>query len=1099
MSANPSITPSQRLDKMVEYYLANVISSQDGQLEMEVKFGTKRMKNISKITRNQFDSVAKRFTSLGFVASASQHMLRINTEYDDGSRGPNVRTTISGLSAISTYCRTEQIGGLAAFEQKYNGSIANDVRNVDFDDFNFRVSLNKEKMLDAGRGITKMIEEKWGELRKQYRLMNRITFKHSDYPLKIDLSIVKSSRAASTFNDSGVVNSPEFYEIEIEVDNTKVIADAETLDPEVLGVKIRKAIKNVLSGLQYTNYPVSINEQTGVINDYQQMLFPNGVPKQRTKVAFVGPSSYTLQLENIVELDTDGQDSNIPNIRDYYTVTDKADGDRKLMFIANNGHIYLLDTNMNVQFTGAITKKKELGGTLIDGEHIQYDKNGMYINLYAAFDIYYVSGKDQRQNAFYKVKEDKKNKSKVHRYQGLVDTLKQIDPVSVVNGESSPLRIQSKIFVSGEGHGIFDACQEVLKRVDDSDYEYNTDGLIFTPSKLGVGADKPEQQLGAPQKIAWKHSFKWKPPEYNTIDFLVKLERRSNGEELVGNIFKTGTNLTQQNQLIQYKTAVLHVGFYEEWDGYPDAFQDVINGKIPEQANRGKSSNYVAKRFYPTNPYDRDAAICNLMMSEGANGKSVLKTMEGEVIEDEMVVEFSYHPSEEIGWRWKPLRVRYDKTADTGGARYGNAYHVANSNWHSIHNPVTQNMLSTKKGIPKEVSFNEDVYYNRASGTKSYTTGLRKYHNWVKSNLISKVAKSGYTLIDLAVGKGGDITKWTSAKLKFVFGIDYSQDNIENRIDGACARYLNALKRGHRVPKSLFVQGDSSVNIRNMEGIFEEKGKNVVGSIFGSLVREDAIGAAVNDAYEIGKDGFDICSIQFAIHYMFKSPSKLHGFLRNVSETTKIGGFFIGTTYDGSEIFKMLRNKAKGESETIFESGEKIWQVTKEYDQDKFLADSTSLGYAIDVYQETINKAFTEYLVNFSYLTSVMRNYGFEPDKNLIKNHGFKEIYAIYSKSIKNDKRQSSMNDHEKKISFLNRVFVFKKVRNVDAEQVSDNMINGSIQEEDELADEVAGEDTNELAGEDEQSDESKAAEKSIRTTRKNRSAESTNTTRKNV
>ena len=128
-------------------------------------------------------------------------------------------------------------------------------------------------------------------------------------------------------------------------------------------------------------------------------------------------------------------------------------------------------------------------------------------------------------------------------------------------------------------------------------------------------------------------------------------------------------------------------------------------------------------------------------------------------------------------------------------------------------------------------------------------------------------------------------------------------------------------------------------------------------------------------------NGFDVCSIQFAIHYMFESSSKLHNFLRNVSETTKIGGFFIGTSYDGSKIFHMLKDKEKGESVTVQESGEQIWQVTKQYENDEFVANSSSLGYAIDVYQETITKVFTEYLVNYDYLANVLRNYGFEPGK----------------------------------------------------------------------------------------------------------------------
>jgi len=35
------------------------------------------------------------------------------------------------------------------------------------------------------------------------------------------------------------------------------------------------------------------------------------------------------------------------------------------------------------------------------------------------------------------------------------------------------------------------------------------------------------------------------------------------------------------------------------------------------------------------------------------------------------------------------------------------------------------------------------------------------------------------------------------------------------------------------------------------------------------------------------------------------------------------------------------------------------------------------LGYAIDIYQETINKTFREYLVNFNYLNRILENYGF--------------------------------------------------------------------------------------------------------------------------
>ena len=46
---------------------------------------------------------------------------------------------------------------------------------------------------------------------------------------------------------------------------------------------------------------------------------------------FIGPSSYTLQMSNIGEV---SPEETLPNIRNNYTVTDKADGLRKLLFVA---------------------------------------------------------------------------------------------------------------------------------------------------------------------------------------------------------------------------------------------------------------------------------------------------------------------------------------------------------------------------------------------------------------------------------------------------------------------------------------------------------------------------------------------------------------------------------------------------------------------------------------------------------------------------------------------------------------------------------------------------------------------------------------------
>jgi hypothetical protein len=79
--------------------------------------------------------------------------------------------------------------------------------------------------------------------------------------------------------------------------------------------------------------------------------------------------------------------------------------------------------------------------------------------------------------------------------------------------------------------------------------------------------------------------------------------------------------------------------------------------------------------------------------------------------------------------------------------------------------------------------------------------------------------------------------------------------------------------------------------------------------------------------------------------------------------------------------------------------------VVKEYDSSTFADDETSLGYPINVYQETINKYFREYLVNFTYFTRVMENYGFKvltsaEAKEIGMPSGIGNFKQLYSKAL---------------------------------------------------------------------------------------------------
>ncbi len=1077
MSGKKNGEPATAMNNLLKLYLSNVTKEAvDEELELEVKFGTFGIKSISRIN---YDNIIKKLLASGFTIDSNVYLLRIQNEYRDQRTGrtqqSNIRTEINGLQNIRTYCQTNKLDAIETgitFIQK--SRFDNDVNSVDVNDFNFRVSLNKETRLTKNSPLIKTMLDKWVDQKKTFRYLNRFKLKHPTLPVIVDMSIVKDSKKQGRFyvpeyniHDAGVFSAPEKYEAEIEVINQLVGIGTAFHTPENLNTQVLKpVIKYVLSGMQETNYPISYPEQTAVLQEYMTLVWgkEHSENVRITPANFVGPSSYTLEMKNIKPLN---KDSSAPNIRENFTVTDKADGERTLMFIApNGGRIYLINTNMDVQFTGTMSKNKDIWNTLLDGEHVLYDKKKKFINMYAAFDIYYIAGKDIRANAF--VSSNPEELEAKFRLPMLENVIKILNAVSVISEAAPlPLKITSKRFYVGtDTQSIFKCCTFILTKEHDGLFEYETDGLIFTPANKGVASDKVGEYM-KPIKMTWEYSFKWKPAKFNTIDFLVSVKKNANGTDVVGSIFQDGLNAASSLQIPEYKTVILRVGFDETKHGYVNPYQDVIDDKMPVTQDRvNYKEKYVPMQFYPTEPSDYKAGICNLLLTGNAGMEKNMYTENNEIIEDNMIVEFRYDLAREEQWRWVPLRVRFDKTAQlrNGEQNFGNAFHVANSNWHSIHNPITQMMMMTGENIPEELN-DDDVYYNKVSGTTK-TRALRDFHNlYIKTSLIRTVAKPGTTLIDLAVGKGGDWPKWIDAKLKFVFGVDISRDNIQNRLNGACARYLTYRKKYKHMPAALFVNGNSSVNIKKTTGILIDKDKQITRAVFGQGPKDvKVLGQGVYNQYGIAAEGFDVCSIQFAIHYMFENQETLQNFLQNVSEVTKEGGYFIGTSYDGELLFNVLKKLPENESKVIMATDEatgakkKIWELIKRYDRDEFNADETSVGYAVDIFQESINKTVREYLVNYTYLTRILENYGFvlvngeelkKLNSNLTSGTGlFSDLFNKMTEEIKkNPRAQASygeaplMTDGERTISFLNRYFIYKKVRKVsDAEKVALNL-----------------------------------------------------------
>jgi len=999
--------------------------------EFEVRFGTQ---NTNSITKIQMNDVVKKLKSLGFCSYTSNYTLKIQNQYLDRQSGmtsiSNIRTEISGISSIKKYCETNRIVNedmeiLPGISFQKKGGIkrgGNFIKPIDFKDLNFRASLQEEKQLGNSDALVKGTIKNWSNSKKIFRLVKRSTFKNDKYGFKIDISIVKSSKKTARnklipeylFIDSKCLDSAEIYEIEIEALEY----------PAPLYKDLKICIKNILSGLQSSNFPIGFTEINKIREDYYLLVNKQKLTRKIYPKYFIGPSSISLELAHI-------QKDNDNNIISNFVVTDKADGKRKLLYVSNTGKIYFIDINMNVEYTGLTTEKYH--NSIIDGEHIIHNKKKEYYNCYAAFDIYFIEGNDLRALPFI-------HTSKECR----LNILNRIGK-DIISTSESIMQFSVKNFYDNEN--IFNSCNIILEKENSNLFNYELDGLIFTNKILGVGQNNPNDKISNTKKT-WLQSFKWKTPEFNTIDFLVttKKDKYSNDELL--NMFESGISTKYGENIKKYKTLILRIGFDESKHGFLNPFNMVINNIKIDRQQIDNNDNYKPLPFYPTDPYDNEAHKCKIILDRENN---MLIEDKSDKIEDNTIVEFKYNNTKTDGFRWIPIRVRHDKTAEyrAGLKNYGNAYHVAQSVWQSIHNPITKETIMSGMGIPSVINYK---YYNSKSESMRYA--IRDFHNLgIKRTLIQRSTKPGSTLFDLSVGKGGDMSKWFNSNLSFVIGIDVNRDNIENRIDGACARYLKMKQKNKSSPIGIFLNGNSELNIKTGDAFPDDKNKHIMTALIGNGIKDkEKIGTVAYDNYGRFKDGFDVVSCQFSLHYFFKNKTTLSGFLKNVNEMCKVNGYFIGTCYDGKKIFQLLQSLNKGECISKHVNSKKLCEIIKDYERDEFKDDSSSLGYSIKVYQESINEYFTEYLVNFDYLTTEIEKYGFKKlsddelkDLNIPNSiTSFKTIFETISQDIERNKSLNrnygnslKLNKDEQFISFLNNMFIFKKIEVITIDPMS--------------------------------------------------------------
>lgn len=885
---------------------------------------------------------------------------------------------------------------------------------VDWKEYGVRVKLRRELPLATDDVRVRDALSRWATIPKSFRLIKRYSFSSLQHKgLIFDLSLVRQNRKsprgdfvpAASFVAAEIVKQPIQYEAEVET-----LAGA-TFKSLLVG------IGTVLRGVQNS---YTLTRDITRRNVLEFLAAQTGAAVGQ----FPGPQPATLERSHIMP-------EGALRVGDY-NVTDKADGQRCLLVVMKTGTVHLVDTNMTVYGTDirlGKTATAEWAGTVLDGEWVRRDYSGTAVSRYYAFDIYNAGAADVTKLPF--IVRGKEAKSRHEALSAATGALANADRVGTAP-PSAAFTVHMKTFRTAmdpkDAGGVFVEATAILDGLK-KDPPYHSDGLIFTPNDAGL-----------PKNVGtWPTQLKWKPAAENTIDFLVTTD------DVVGVKVNETTD-----EVVRYKTLRLYVGSNTD-PALADPRTTILNQKpLPRNIEEG---DYRPVEFMPQ-PADPMASVCYVALNAGATdvagateaaqdfaalNETLRCTRTGDPITSRSIVEMAYHPEKATGWRWEPMRVRWDKTERFQRGQMGrtmNADWVANSIWSSIHSPVTEHMIRTGalEEAEEHTAVKAAVYYQRKVPARDLhrIRGLREFHNrYIKEEiLLGHALKPGVSLYDMTCGQAGDIHKWIRGGVEWVLGTDLAERNLTDQRDGAYRRYLDQTVRlNGKLPSMLFVQADATQRLSDGGAGQSPMDRAILRRLWGG---EEAAAPPYAALFKgKAKDGFDVNACMFSLHYFFKDRPTLDGWLRNVSETLRVGGLFVGCCFDGDSVTTLLNSLSYGETKRGVEGGVEVWSITKQYEDDVLPPTDAGLGKPITVNFISIGESYTEYLVSWPYLKERMEAIGLdllnaEELANLGLQHStntFAESYEMAAKAG----RTFPMSPTLKQFSFLNRWFILKR------------------------------------------------------------------------
>lgn len=516
--------------------------------------------------------------------------LDIIVENSDIPEMDGLRVTVNGPDDFNSYCKQNNLNELhnTQFERKKR------ISNINVKDYSFlRLSASTEtnmyvpedntvagvSIAEINNMLNSMQYQKYYRLKKRYSFYITID-NNSDYQVRVDMTDVRQGRGYSLRNSKVKETKPR-YEIEIEF-----LGKVDTQRPSSLinNNDLIQFLGEFVAAYNDTTFQFLLSDlqKKNVLDNYLNIFYKNqdtSDMKKFPKKYFVGTDIRPLEHKHIVL-----EAGKTALVKEQYSVSVKADGNRMLLFLrGQDNNVYGIDSNLNVKVIALLNSPPLQEGQyyLVDGELI---KTKLDTTVFLCFDILYAQDTDVRNKKFH----DEKGS----RYELLQKFVKE---TKVTNDGAALRNISYKRLLNMTSLSEFIQHNEV---------DYETDGLIFTPS------GKYPESINEIQNIR----LKWKPVEMQSIDFKLKMDKTENNKY---NIISTSSG--------------------------PKAYATLT---------------YISKKEYPTFNVKDKPEFSKIALDVNENGKPVF---ENKILENGTIVECVF-----IDGQWKIMRLRLDKKEPNG-------------------------------------------------------------------------------------------------------------------------------------------------------------------------------------------------------------------------------------------------------------------------------------------------------------------------------------------------------------------------------------------------------------------------------------------------